>query len=396
MFDPNDFEGSDSERIAAAVAAASQSAEDRRVVISRRHSAAEPERDFWLIDEAVRLPGGIEVVIQDCRIKLSDRCRDNFFRSANCGEGIERLETLRGIRLTGRGGAVLEGADHPRSTGDSAKTLGVRSYGTDAGRPEVSQTGDWRNIGILFAKVEDFCISGLTIRNYHCWGVSLEKCSRGRVANLIFDTRERREIDGVLQPILNQDGVDLRKGCHHIEIENITGRTGDDLVALTAISPDLRTPGLLDSTEVSGRQPGDELDLHHVTIRHVHGYSTGGHQIVRLLNSQGIRIYSVLVEDVCDLSAESPDGIRDNVAVKIGDVIPAWGGVAPLGDTFDITVRDIDSRARHAVLVQGTLCLSRIENVINRNPDCPPFECRDPEGVRAVTVVQVRTVPESF
>ena len=394
MFDPNDFEGSDSERIAGAVAAASQSRDDRRVVISKRYSEAEPERDFWLIDEAVRLPGNIEVVVNDCRIKLSDRCRDNFFRSANCGAGIERVEPLRGIRLTGRGEAVLEGADHPRSTGDSAKTLGVRSYGTDAGRTGESQTGDWRNIGILFAGVEDFCISGLTLRNYHCWGVSLEKCSCGRVANLIFDTSERREIDGVLQPILNQDGVDLRKGCHHIEVENITGRTGDDLVALTAISPALRTPGQLGSTEVSGHQPGDELDLHHVSIRHVHGYSTGGHQIVRLLNSQGIRIYSVLVEDVCDLSASSPEGIRDNVTVKIGDVIPAWGGVAPLGDTFDITVRDIDSRAKHAVLVQGTLCNSRIENVVNRNPDCPPFECRDPEGVRAVTVVQVRTVPE--
>ena len=70
MFDPNDFEGSDSERIAAAVDAAAGSADDRRVMISKRHSEAEPDRDFWLIDEAVRLPGNIEVVVNDCRIKL--------------------------------------------------------------------------------------------------------------------------------------------------------------------------------------------------------------------------------------------------------------------------------------------------------------------------------------
>lgn len=32
----------------------------------------------------------------------------------------------------------------------------------------------------------------------------------------------------------NQDGVDVRKGCHNLVIENISGVTGDDAVALTA------------------------------------------------------------------------------------------------------------------------------------------------------------------
>ena len=390
MFDPNDFSGSDSRRIAAAVAAAA--AGDRTVVISKRRG---PDRDHWLIDEAILLPDGIQVTIDDCRIKLSDRARDNFFRTANCGMGISDIQTLRGIRLLGRGRAVLEGADHPRATGDANKTLGVRTYGTDAGKPGEKQTGDWRNIGVLFARTEDFEIAGLLIRNYHCWGVSLEKCAHGRVHDLAFDTREKRLVDGVPQMMLNQDGLDIRKGCHHIEIENISGRTGDDLVALTAIHPEATGVGTLDYTEVSGC-PGTlaDNDIHDITVRHVHGYSTGGHQIFRILNSRGLKIRNVTVEDVRDESLADPEGVRDNVTVRIGDNVAAWGGISPVGDTRDIVIRQVDSRARKAVLIAGSLADSRIEDVVNRNPDCEPVDCTTgPEYMRNVAVLDARTVP---
>ena len=36
--------------------------------------------------------------------------------------------------------------------------------------------------------------------------------------------------------VKNADGVDLRQGCHDIVIENLTGFTEDDSVALTALN----------------------------------------------------------------------------------------------------------------------------------------------------------------
>ena len=287
---------------------------------------------------------------------------------------------MKNIKITGRGRAVLEGADNPRSTGDANKTLGIRTYGTDAGKPEQKQTGDWRNVGVLLARVENFSITGLEIRNYHCWGISLEKCAFGEVKDIRFDTREKQVINGKEEMVLNQDGLDIRKGCHHITVENISGRTGDDLVALTAIHPELKEAGTLVYTEVSGcLEELRDNDIHDIQLKKLHGYSTGGHQIVRLLNACGLRIYNVTLEDVRDTSGEDPEQICDAVTVKIGDKNPAWGGVTPLGDTFNISIKNVDSRARKCVLIAGSLCDSRISRIINRNPDCKAVECTSGE-----------------
>jgi len=394
MTDPNDFAGSDSQRIAAAIQAASQDG-DRRVILPLRRPDSLSSRNYWLLDEAILIPDGMELLLDGCRVKLSDQARDNFIRTANCGYGVAQPAPVRGIRIIGRNGAVLEGADHPRATGDANKTLGVRTYGTDAGRPGEKQTGDWRNIGILLVRTEDFLVENLTLRNYHCWGVSLEKCSHGEIRGLHFETREVRPVDGTPQPILNQDGLDIRKGCHHLVVEDISGQTGDDLVALTAIHPEISQAGTYDYTEVSGCPlPLADNDIHDIALRRIHGYSTGGHQIVRLLNASGLKLYNVVLEDVLDTSGCEGDGVVCAVAVKIGDRNAAWGGVTPLGDTFNITIRKVDSRCRQCVLVAGSLCDSRIEDVCNRNPACEAVACTSgPENLRNVVVCNAATLP---
>ena len=192
VFDPNDFLGSDSERIAQAVAAAEQ--QHGTVRVTRRDAA--DGRAFWLIDEAILVPGNLTLIIDNCTIQLSDQARDNFIRSANCGIGIADVEPIENVRILGVGNAVLLGAEHPRATGDGVKTLGVRSYGTDAGKPGEKQTGDWRNIGILLARVHHFTIENLLIKEAHSWAVSLEKCTRGVIRNLAFHATQTRLIDG--------------------------------------------------------------------------------------------------------------------------------------------------------------------------------------------------------
>lgn len=356
---PNDFAGSDTERINRAIEDAAGTG--RRVVIPRTNRAEDGPRDIWLLDSAILVPADTMLELNNCHIKLSDRCRDNIIRSANCGEGISDIEPIRNIYIRGVGNAVLEGADRPRATGDSAKTIGDRTFGTDAGADGESQTGDWRNIGILLAFVERFSIENIRMIDSHCWAISCERCAHGILRGLDFASSGHKTIDGVRQSILNQDGIDLRLGCHDILIENITGYTGDDLIALTAIPNADTRAGELETTMVSGAvDRGEGLDdIRHVTVNNVRGYCRGGHHIIRLLNTPGVRMHDIILDGLIDTSAD----IRCKAAVKIGDDV--YGkGVAPVGDTSGIIVNNVISRAKNAILIGGSLCDSIISNVI--------------------------------
>ncbi|MGI5819526.1 MAG: glycosyl hydrolase family 28 protein [Armatimonadota bacterium] len=387
---PNDFQGSDVERINRALAAAAGTG--RRVVIPRRNLAADGERDLWLLDSAILLPGGTVLELDNCHLKLSDACRDNFMRSANCGEGIAQIEPLRGIHIRGRGGVLLEGADRPRATGDGAKTLGERTFGTDANVAEESQSGDWRNIGVLMAFVEDFSVENIAMKDSHAWAISLERCAHGRLRDLDFASTGKKMIDGTEETILNQDGIDLRLGCHDILIENITGYTGDDLIALTAIPNPDRGAGELRSTMVSGAQErGDGLDdIRQVIIRNVRGYCAGGHHIVRLLNTSGACMYDIILDGLIDTS---PAGMRCKAAVKIGDD-RYGGGIAPVGDTSRVMVSNVVSRSEHTILIGGSLTDSIISNVIRHDSAGEPVSVASGrEYVRDVAFVNLHVQP---
>jgi hypothetical protein len=383
---PNAFAGSDVERINRALQAAAGTG--RSVVIPRRNCSADGDREVWLLDAAILVPGDTVLVLDNCHLKLSDRCRDNMIRSANCGVGITDILPVRGIHLRGVGNVLLEGADRPRATGDGGKTLGTQTFGTDAGVDGESQTGDWRNVGILMAFVEGFSLQNLVIKDSHCWGISLERCSHGTVRDLDFAASGKKTINGAAETILNQDGLDLRMGCHDILIENITGYSGDDLVALTAIPRPEGVAGNLRSTMVSSpcaRGEGQD-DLRHVVIRNVRGYCRGGHHIVRFLNTGGVRMHDIVLDGLLDTS---PSGMRCKAAVKIGD--HNYGdGVAPLGDTCRIVVNNVVSRSEHTILIGGSLCDSIISNIIRHDVDGPAVTVvPGPEFVRDITFSNV-------
>lgn len=387
---PNGFEGSDSERINQAIAAAT--ATGRRVLIPKCNHSESGVREIWLLDSAILVQSGTTLELENCHIKLSDRCRDNFIRSGNCGLGIADIAPMSDIHIVGIGSVVLEGADHPRATGDAAKTLGERTYGTDAGVGGVSQTGDWRNIGILLAFVERFSIENLRIKDSHCWAISLERCASGRVRNIDFASSGNKMIDGVSHTILNQDGVDLRQGCHDIVIENITGYTGDDLVAFTNILHADSRAGSTESTMVSAANNRGEGvdDIRHITLRNVRGYCAGGHHIVRFLNASGLKIHDVIFDGLIDTSGS---GKRCRAALKIGDSNPKWGGVTPLGDTFRILVSNIMSRAEHTILIAGSLSESAITNVLKYDAPGDPITYESGiQNVRQVEVMNVRSL----
>lgn len=391
VFTPNEFTGTDIQRINQAVEAAAHAG--CRVLIPRVNLVDGQRRDTWLIDSAILLPSDTTLVLDNCHIKLSDRCRDNFIRSANCGLGITDIEPMRNIHIRGMGHVVLEGADRPRASGDSGKTLGAQTYGTDAALEGESQRGDWRNIGILLAFVEHFSIENITVKDSHCWAISLERCAHGTLRDLDFASVGYKMIEGDRQTILNQDGVDLRMGCHDILIDNITGYTGDDLVALTAIPRSDKPAGSLATTMVSaGEDRGNGLDdIRHIIVRNVKGYCAGGHHIVRLLNTSGVKMHDILVDGLIDTS---PADVRCKAAVKIGDH-HYGGGVAPLGDTSRIIVSNVTSSSEHTILIGGSLTDSILTNLIRyRSPGEAVTIQAGPQYVQNVTIRNVHLMEQ--
>jgi len=390
MVNVNDFlKQNDNETLDAAIAARGA---DGIVVIPPRKSA--DGRDWWLLDRAILLPANTTVILQNCKIKLSDQCRDNFFRSANCGIGIEDIQPLSNIHIRGEGCAVLEGADHPRATGDGGKILknpcpftvedickyadwvpaerktpeGITfadrhdcSYGTDAGKEGERQKGDWRGIGILFAMVDHFSIRGITVRESHGWAISLEACAFGMLEQIEFDARMNKVIDGMLQNMENQDGIDLRNGCHDITIQDITGETGDDVVALTAIATRRRElkSGTTESTHImhndwSRRDP----DIYNVTIRNIRAYSSLCY-LVRLLPCE-CQIRNVVIDGVIDTS---PEGVVCG-GIFLGEKDAVYGRNLP-ESLKNITISNvIYNNVKKAIRVDGYLQDSTITNVV--------------------------------
>lgn len=371
---------------------------DGIVVITPRCSETEPERDYWLLDRAILLPANTTIILQNCTIKLSDKCRDNFFRSANCGIGIELPERIENIHIRGEGLCTLLGADHPRATGDGSKILANPcpydkeeikrlgkwepeqwhdySYGTDAGKCGESQYGDWRGIGILLANVERFSIENLRIVDSHGWGISLEACANGIVSHIEFNAHMNKMIDGLRSNMENQDGVDLRNGCHHIVISDITGCTGDDIVALTAFcSNDYLPGGSFRTTHVMHNDwTKRERDIHDIVIRNVVGYSCHC-CMVRLLPVYS-SIYNVVIDGIVD---SAPEGQTNGCALLLGELDGAYGKNLP-DSMRNIMISNVSSGGMHAINIAGYLTDSVITNVIYRGtlyegikygrPDC--------------------------
>lgn len=420
MINVNDFKGlNDNEIIENAI---KNKGNDGIIVIPSRVSDIEPDRNWWLLDRAILISENTTIVLVNCKIKLSDKCRDNFFRTANCGMGIAFPEQIHNVHIKGVGNCVLEGADHPRATGDGTKIIAnpcphadedlckyaywipeerkqsgqldfwdkhAYSYGTDAGKSEESQYGDWRGIGVLFANTDNFSIENIKIVTSHGWGISLEACTNGRVEKISFNACMSKEIDGMLQNMENQDGIDLRNGCHHIIISDITGRTGDDLIALTAIANKDRgfiPGGSMKSTHVMHNDwTKRNKNIHDIIIRNVVGYSHLCY-LIRLLPAD-TKIWNVVIDGVVDTS---PDNIEPFGGILLGD-LDVYG--KNMTDSMsNITISNVVCNRQDAISVEGYLSNSVISNITNRRKKCHALSVRRENGLKNVKINNLTSV----
>ena len=302
----------------------------RRVVIPRYNERT--REDKWVIDGYVRLPSDFEVVLDGCYMVMADEVVGGFFCSETLftTDAQDLSKRLHNIKISGKHGAVLDGG---RPTGLNESTQ------LELGVPVRA------NSPIFFMNVEGFAVENLEIRNQRYWGMRFEFCSDGVIRDIYFDIKRDR---------FNQDGINLRNGCSNILIENISGQTGDDMIALSAIDYDGPSP-FGDNYRVIVK--GHDWDIHDVTIRNVSGAAIT-HPLVALRNHNGAKMYNITIENLCDTAQIRPVDIYDGwpryALLTIG-VKWYYREKARPGDTYNIQVRGLHAEHSLAPILLGSV-----------------------------------------
>ena len=271
-YDPNSYKdlADDAAMIQAAVDAAAESGE---TVVVPRHNERRGEA-LWDIPRAIGLHSGSVVCLDNCVLRLADGVFDNMFRNSNYETPavFTREGRQYDIRVYGLGNAVLCG-------------------GRQNGHTEATQRGEdkrpmYYNSFFNFMNCERITVENLRMIEQRYWAFTFHYCSKGRISNIDFYAPWTAP---------NQDGIDLRTGCSDFIIENITGVTGDDVVALTCLRSrydDAMKAAALDDS------------IHHVTIRNIRAATV--FSLVRLLNHGGKLLHDILIENITETAEHDP------------------------------------------------------------------------------------------
>lgn len=298
----------------------------------------------WEIDEAIRLPSNFTLILEDCHLRLADGSYTNIFVNEHNETEIGRTTagTDRNISIIGRGRAILDGGEY-NGLGEKVPI-------------EERKAPIYKNNLLLFTNVDGFKIEGIHCRNQRWWALNFIYCANGYLGNIDFcanDTAiddEGKVYHGLCRSkyhhvlVKNADGIDLRQGCHDIVIENITGFTEDDTIALTALD------GSTERAFKVGELPSDICDIKIKNVRSA-AYCSN----VRLLNQGEIKLHDIEVDGVYDDSEASEHMDRGRYAVRVGDVHKYGARHSTADETYNITVKNVYSRGKAAIALAGEI-----------------------------------------
>ena len=354
---PNQYKkGSDSDRIEQAIREALERGVNS-IQIPRYDEIN--QKTIWLIDRAILLPSDFTLVLNDCLVRLAPGAQDNII--TNSGARTKPLSQNENIRIIGRGNAVLSG--------------GLETHFNPPG--DIS---GYRTIGILLNETQNFTIEGIKMEETQAWAILAEGCAYGKIFDIDFHNSAKYP---------NQDGIDLNC-CHDIMIENITGITGDDMIALVgsrsdeslATSKDNGTATQRMTVGRTGEMTDD--DIYNIFICNVKGTTVGNCAIIRLLNMDGVKMYNILINNILDTSKIGGKG--NSNAILIGDVRYWTIRQSKPGETSRIFINNVVSRANTVVQVRGTLTDSILDNIVGYGDNNQVVEYWDESQVKNVKV----------
>lgn len=308
----------------------------------------------WDIESHIRIPSDFTLIFDGCYLKMADTTFDNMFVNEHHNTEIGRTisGTDKNIRLIGKNEAIIDGGTYN----------GLSEYNQNKeGRPSIRL-----NVLISFTNVDGFEVTGLKIHNFRWWAFCSLYCQNGHIHDIDFKADDTCiDKDGNVyhglsldlyfdMHVKQADGIDIRRGCHDIVIEDIRGFAGDDLVALTCLDG-----GDLKNYSVEGMPD----DLCNITVRNINGCALDA--CVRILCQGNSTLHDVLIDGVCDMS-DKISGIngRGLQAIRLGDSHILYGSDLGEGDKcYNITVKNVRSRAVYAMYFGG----KPIKNLVYEN-----------------------------
>ena len=322
------------------------------VVIPRWNVRA--QKALWELDKAVKVPSNMTIIFLHAYLRHADFSYENLFTNSRAYEHEGRCVAHEEHDLTfsGIGDVVLDGGT---PNGLLEKTCNL--YGLPDKR---------YNATVLFNNVRNLVIENIQFRQSRWYGTYFIHCDTCRISNLDFDEWE---------DCCNRDGVDIRSGCHNFLVENITGTTGDDTVALNNLGNDGN-----DGRYVEGKDP----DTLHMVIRNIKS-DAGRWFTVRLLCQDRHLEQDFTLDTIMDVSsAENQKSI--DAAVMVGSHEYHYKIPAELGDLAHLTIRDVYSRGRQAVSFGGCSDDVQVSNIHVYSDGCSAVSVRLEARVRDIRV----------
>lgn len=353
---PNDsaVQGStDVERIQNAIRLAKETGINS-VLIPRKNLKGE---ERWTIDNTILLPSDITIYLDNCVLWTPKEVCCNIFRNENYGTQLGK--TMAGeqhyINIIGLGTALLDGGEYNEISESTAGKNGL---------PRI-----YNNCMILMSNVCHVQIKNLKIRHQRWWAICFAYSRKVHVCDIHFhadfayrdangnrctDRTARKEYECYVK---NADGIDLRNGCHDFVIENISGRTEDDSVALTTLQGKWYKEDYVE---------GKDNDIHNVIINKIHTDCLETANI-RLTCADGNKIYNIDISSVIDTSPE--DAIYSSGGnIKINDSYYHKIRISEPGEMYNIRIDGVYAKGVYAVVFKQQASNVSIKNVYQNNP----------------------------
>ena len=329
---PNDeklFGATDSETIQNAIAAAEADG-CRKIVIPRYN--ARTEKNEWRIAVSIKVPSDFTIILDNCYMVQETGAYDNMFTGLYTWD-LDKCTKLeyeqKNIAIIGQGNVILDG--------------GVHNHVLEKTHGKFRQPTIWRNNMFLWQNVNGLRVENIHIENQRWWSMNHIFCRNVKI----------KDIDFFAIPHVNiMDGIDMRIGCNNFDIQNITGRTGDDTIAMTALTAKTETQRIVE---------GKDMDIHDIKIRNVKSdpYYC---MVVRILNHDTCQIYNIDIDTVMDVS-DYTKKMPTNSCVGIGSTNYSNTRPALHGETRNITAKNITSRSHNTIHMSNTLSHAKFSNI---------------------------------
>ena len=213
----------------------------------------------FTISESIKIPSNFHLELDNANVTLGDGANCNIIISANADD----LSDAENITISGTN-SILDGNYEHQSI----------------------DSNSYKRIGVLLFNVKSFDISGIEIKNTHGWAMSFESgCQNGQIHDIVINQ------DG---GSINQDGIDIRGGCHDIEIYNIRGCTDDDCIACTA---------MLGNVMQVLNNGANGKDIYNIDIHDINMESSYCN-VIDLICHDTCKTHDIFIHDIFDCSAD--------------------------------------------------------------------------------------------